>query len=277
MSGKPLVKIYDKIFAHAKAMSNGKVPVEYPFEWYRGSEHSRVSVFTDFSLDEVDNCTSEAKVALLMESPEVFPNAYRRIQEINDKFDLVLTFDYSLLLKLKNSKEYYLGGTWIREEDRKLYNKTKNVSMIASCKQNSSGHKLRHEVYSTFLNIDFFGDIGGVHNRIDYKLDGLKDYRFSIAIENCQHNFYFTEKLMDCFLTGTIPVYFGCPDIVDYFNRDGMIFIDNIHSMRRFWNNINYEELYNEMIHDVRDNFIRAQKYITPEFQIWNYIKRYYD
>lgn len=275
MNGKPQVKIYDKIFAHAGAMSNGKVPVDFPFEWYRGSEHSKVSVFTDFSLDEVDNCTSEIKIALLMESPEIFPNAYRRIQEINEKFDIVLTFDYNLLLKRENYKDYYLGGTWIKPEDRKVYEKTKDISMIASKKQSAPGHKLRHEIFNNFFDIDYYGSINS-ENNLEYKLDGLKDYCFSISIENCQKNFYFTEKILDCFLTGTIPVYFGCPGIIEYFNQDGIIFIDNINSFKRFWNSRIYKELYDEMIHDVRDNFIIAQKYITPEFQIWDYIKRYY-
>ena len=35
--------------------------------------------------------------------------------------------------------------------------------------------------------------------------------------------FYFTEKLLDCFATGTIPVYLGAPDIGKVFNIDGII------------------------------------------------------
>ena len=46
---------------------------------------------------------------------------------------------------------------------------------------------------------------------------------FSIAIENASYETYFTEKLLDCFATGTIPVYYGAPDIGDYFNKDGII------------------------------------------------------
>ncbi len=275
MSGKPKVKIHDKIFAHAKLMSNGKCHFDIPFEWYRGDDHCKVSIFTDFSLDEVDNCTSEIKIALLMESPGVFPERYRHIQEVNNKFDLVLTFDYDLLLKKENYREYYLGGTWIKSEDQKVYNKTKDISMIASKKQVTEGHKLRHEIYSNFLNIDFFGGIGGEHNKIDYKLEGLKDYHFSIAIENCQKNFYFTEKLLDCFLTGTIPVYYGCPYIGNYFNNDGVVFIDNLVSMQRFFNEGYHRRAYQVLA--VEHNFKMAQKYITPEFQIWDYLKKYYD
>ena len=41
------------------------------------------------------------------------------------------------------------------------------------------------------------------------KEDGLCDYMFSVAIENS--NQYFSEKLLDCFLTGTIPIYYATP------------------------------------------------------------------
>ena len=38
---------------------------------------------------------------------------------------------------------------------------------------------------------------------------------------------YFTEKLLDCFLTRTVPVYWGCPDIYEYFDLDGIIHVNN--------------------------------------------------
>ena len=43
------------------------------------------------------------------------------------------------------------------------------------------------------------------------------------VFENGQYETYFTEKLLDCFATGTIPVYLGAPDIGNYFNKDGII------------------------------------------------------
>ena len=39
----------------------------------------------------------------------------------------------------------------------------------------------------------------------------------------CSSDLYFTEKLLDCFATGTIPVYLGAPDIDKHFNKDGII------------------------------------------------------
>ena len=41
-------------------------------------------------------------------------------------------------------------------------------------------------------------------------------------------DYYFTEKLLDCFLSGTIPIYWGCPSIGDFFNTKGMIIFDDL-------------------------------------------------
>jgi hypothetical protein len=46
---------------------------------------------------------------------------------------------------------------------------------------------------------------------------------FSIIIENTQQKNYFTEKIVDCFLAKSIPLYWGCPNICDFFDIEGII------------------------------------------------------
>jgi hypothetical protein len=50
----------------------------------------------------------------------------------------------------------------------------------------------------------------------DAKLDILKKYHFCLAIENSIQPRYVTEKWFHCFATGSVPVYFGAPDIADF-------------------------------------------------------------
>ena len=51
------------------------------------------------------------------------------------------------------------------------------------------------------------------------------DWMYHVAIENVCRRDYFTEKLLDCFLTRTVPVYWGCPNVANYFDPDGIIHI----------------------------------------------------
>lgn len=49
------------------------------------------------------------------------------------------------------------------------------------------------------------------------KKDVLKNYKFSICFENSKnYPGYITEKIFDCFAAGTIPIYYGAPNVKDY-------------------------------------------------------------
>ena len=58
------------------------------------------------------------------------------------------------------------------------------------------------------------------------KWDGLASYSYSIAIENCCKDNYFSEKFTDCILAWTIPIYYGCPNINKYFPKDCYYWLD---------------------------------------------------
>lgn len=45
-------------------------------------------------------------------------------------------------------------------------------------------------------------------------------------MENSRQHNYFTEKLIDCLITKTIPIYYGCPNIGDYFSTQGWILLE---------------------------------------------------
>ena len=65
--------------------------------------------------------------------------------------------------------------------------------------------------------IDFFGR--ATENPLELKSEGTNPYMFQIAIENAQRRFYFADKINDCFVTGTVPIYWGAPNIGDFFDK----------------------------------------------------------
>ena len=58
------------------------------------------------------------------------------------------------------------------------------------------------------------------------KWEGLAPYLYSLAIENTSCRDYWTEKIADCFLAYTVPFYFGCPNLEDYFPEESFIRIN---------------------------------------------------
>ena len=69
---------------------------------------------------------------------------------------------------------------------------------------------------------------------VESKYKTLSNYDFALAYENCAMEGYITDKIFDCFFTGTVPVYLGATDIEKYIPKN--CFID----MRKF---NNYKDL----------------------------------
>ncbi|NNF04884.1 MAG: glycosyltransferase [Rhodothermales bacterium] len=76
---------------------------------------------------------------------------------------------------------------------------------------------------------------GGVLNnmggRVDDKIEFLRMYRFTIAFENASWPGYTTEKILQAFQAGSIPIYWGNPLIDRDFNPDAFI---NCHDFDSF-------------------------------------------
>jgi hypothetical protein len=131
--------------------------------------------------------------------------------------------------------------------------------MVASPKTFVFGHNLRHNVARIYRDsLDLFGGAHG-SNRIGKtiwdKEEALNDYRFQIVVENDKYETYYTEKLTDCFATGTIPIYWGAPDIGDVFNKDGIIELTPSFDPKDLT-----VDLYQSKMDAVRDNFERVQR-----------------
>jgi hypothetical protein len=100
--------------------------------------------------------------------------------------------------------------------------KKKLISMISSSKQMTAGHKWRialAEKLKVILGdqIDIFG-FG--HRPIANKREALDPYLYTVVVENCCHYDYWTEKLSDAMLAGCIPIYFGAPNVSEYFDTE---------------------------------------------------------
>jgi hypothetical protein len=106
-----------------------------------------------------------------------------------------------------------------------LSRKTKLISAIGSVQTALPFHKTRKVILddiqnSPNLGIDVFGK---GRNFIAEKSEGLYPYRYSIAIENSLTPHYWTEKLADCFISLTVPIYLGAQNVKDYFPEESFI------------------------------------------------------
>lgn len=232
---------------------------------------SDVAIFTDRMLGAVRNSPHRVNIAWLLESPELMRKQRREIVPLEGFFDRILTFDQSLL---KRSERYVfcpMGGSWIPADQWAIYPKSKSISIICSKQNYLTGHKMRFAVvrkYSQHIQ----GIFGKAFEPLENKIDGLRDYRFSLAIENCRNDYYFTEKLIDCFATGTVPIYWGCPDIGRFFDPDGILTFRCLRDLKKLLPNLS-AELYEQLMPAVRRNHERAYSYRTIERFIYDILR----
>lgn len=258
--------IKDVCFAHCIYSNNPLPPIQFSedIEWDRSNNFTNddLIIYTD---NEIYNSRNIGKnIAWLIEPKELQPSLYNFVSSNYSKFHKIFTHDVEML-KLPNSILIPYGGCWIKKEDFSIHKKTKNISIICSNKNYLSGHKLRHECIKKFKQyIDVYGN---GYNPINYKFKALQEYRFQIVIENTKKDFWFTEKLIDCFMTGTVPIYYGCPSISKFFNTQGMIVFDNLIELDEIIKNLD-EIKYNSMLDYIEENYKKANNYILAEKSI---------
>jgi len=74
-------------------------------------------------------------------------------------------------------------------------------------------------------------------NKVSDKSLVSSDYRFSFAFENNLYPGYITEKLLEAYLTNTVPLYWGI-DSSRYFNQDAFINFSEYKSLEEFLNTV---------------------------------------
>jgi len=199
----------------------------------------------------------------------------QNIKDVADKFDAILTYDEELL-SLPNAHKFVYGTCWLRDNmsgaDYEYREKSFQISHLVGGKNAAEGHQIRHHIYDNQLSInnpiDFY-----ISNRIprpntfnnktigQFKYD-LFDSQFHLAIENSVQANYFTEKIIDCFYAKTIPIYYGCPNIGDYFDTDGIITVNSAKEAIDVCNSLD-AELYNSKMEHVEKNYELCQQYVN--------------
>lgn len=265
------ISLFDKTFPHGKSMStNAYKNFNSKIEWDRNNLNHPCIFFTDFTITQANTFKNEEKYAALIEPSCIFPEIYEQIKSVNGHFKYVFTHNEDLLKLGQNYKLYPFGGCWIETCYQKLYEKTKDISIVVSQMNRTPHHKMRHEVVKKFGDkIDVYGK---GYKFVQNKLEALKDYSFHIVIENCQTKNYFTEKLIDAMCCGSVPIYCGCKNLKDFgFNVDGIIEFENLDQLEEIISKIKNGFIkFENYLEVVKFNFEKCKEYQVAENWIYN-------
>ena len=230
-------------------------------------EQADITVFTDKDITSpfVDETKSKHKIAFLNECRSIHPFAYQWITGVEDKFDYIFTHDAQLLERGGKYVKNILGTTWINNDSAAVFKKEKLVSHIVSTTRWARGHNLRHIVAEAIRRGNHNVDIwGSAYRGFESKLEPLKDYCFSITIMNASHKNYFTETLVDTFRCGTVPIFWGCENIEDFFNEKGILRFTTGPELMEILGDLSVDR-YREMLPYVEENFELAKNYLNVD------------
>ncbi len=194
------------------------------------------------------------QVLCLSGEPWPMRPAPRTVLGIAERYELILTWDREILRDCPptdgrpRAVMLPFGTTWIAPGDRagtERRDKVFKVTTLRGGKNQLAGHRLRQEICGRADEITIAHEFWTSGRQAAVRLGAeakstrgerilpaeagakkcLFDAMFHIAIENSQWENYFTEKLIDCFVTRTVPIYWGCPNVGDFFDLDGIIVV----------------------------------------------------
>lgn len=191
------------------------------------------------------------------------PESHQRTSPWTEPVNSLYNFDYS-------SKNRFHAATWHIEKTydeliNMKYQPEKLVSVVVSQKYPWRVKYVKH-VKSCYEDLRMAGRITGKSISVKERGDVLQQSRMSICIENSAQENYFTEKIVDCLLSWTLPLYWGCPNIHEFFPQDSYRLID-INNPEQILDTINKPITSTEI-----DAMETARKLILDKYNIWHCI-----
>ena len=211
---------------------------------------------------------ADYKVLVYCGEPDCVLDISDDIIRQKDNFDLILSWKKKILDNCENSEKFLFGGKTIND-DRLNLQKKNQISYLTSNKNFTEGHRFRQKVFDFFESHDFDGDYEIFSHKSPPRIEKeliFNQSKFSIIIENGIEEDYFSEKIIDCLSTKTIPIYRGCPSISNYFDMGGIINFTTFKELIDIIVDLP-SDFYESKLDVIERNYEESRKY-------WNYYER---
>lgn len=122
----------------------------------------------------------------------------------------------------------------------------------------SNPHPYRLEVIKYLESksgIKVYGDY--VSKRVDSKIEVSRNFKYSIAFENDSFPGYVTEKLLEAYVSETVPIYWGDLGKEKAFNNNAYIDFSDFSDLDSWYDELvqcDYEKIYNEPLFNYQPN-----------------------
>ena len=252
---------------------------ELDFDVLKKYSDKPITLFNDYIPKSMDDLNINPYNFIIVHEPNEFFGIHNWVIQNHHLFTGILAWSEKILDACPNSIPFFHNARQTSDEYVRSFVdpiKEFEVSFLSGTKTMSEGHKLRNKIYDIkdqilipkkwFYVLDDFDSTTNVrpgYGEYSKDLSYIPDFyqnnpqvygkmvcydkpMFHVAVENVKENNWYTEKIGEAFCTKTVPIYWGCPNIGDYYDKRGIIKFDTIEELTYIVNNLT-EEKYNEM------------------------------
>jgi hypothetical protein len=205
-------------------------PVEFSdisFVFDEGTEADHAVVLNGVANDRRVRCPPDRVWAIVQEPPTRW---HRHMHRGQRAFSRIYTSDVSLggsrYRRFWSGVGWHVGRSYDELVQASYPRKSVDLAWVTSNSTTLPGHKKRMR-FLRRLAADVPVELWGRGIRpIECKWDALSPARYSIAFENHAGTPYWSEKITDCFLAYSTPIYYGSNEIGRYFPRNSFVSLD---------------------------------------------------
>jgi len=252
---------------------------ELDFDVLKKYSDKPITLFNDYIPKSMDDLNINPYNFIIVHEPNEFFGIHNWVIQNHHLFTGILAWSEKILDACPNAIPFFHNARQTSDEYVRSFVdpiKEFEVSFLSGTKTMSEGHKLRNKIYDIkdqilipkkwFYVLDDFDSTTNVrpgYGEYSKDLSYIPDFyqknpqvygkmvcydkpMFHVAVENVKENNWYTEKIGEAFCTKTVPIYWGCPNIGDYYDERGIIKFDTIEELTYIVNNLT-EEKYNEM------------------------------
>lgn len=267
---KPIITNADYLFA-PEQVPDLKESCEIHFTRFGKNQRpgGLVTFYSDAKNRIFVNCNEPTTSAWVEQADHVIANQHH--------YTKIMTTNPKILQECSNAVFLPYGTTWLNKskhhpdslgvftEELGAIQKENSVSMICGSLSGKLGYSVRHTIWNHRKNIPaklkFYSStrfpIPGEPTLPNDDKIHLFGSMYSVVVESSSEPNYFSEKLIDCLITKTIPIYWGCPNISDFFDTSYWI------NPQRILTTEYTEKYYNENLEKINSNFEKAKYYAS--------------
>lgn len=249
-------------------IKSGFIPIEHYNKFIQPKFNDKpISIFND-CIPTLEELQINPYNILIIQEPNQLFGLHDWAIHNSHYFSCILSWGADILSKCENSILFPFGTTFLHKNDVyksiSAMEKKFELSFLCGSKQIIEGHFLRHKIFNKK------NEIKSIPLKWYYTYDGSKEVcfetsMFHLSIENSKNINFFTEKIVDSFITKTIPIYWGCTNISEFFDSRGFFTFNT------------EEEFFNIVNNLTEEDYLSRKEYIERNYQLAIYWAEYFN